>query len=88
MALRITEDFVQHHKVLVQRTGNNSYNVRRALDRDPALAVSIRELDRIWRMIESHRKRSKRRFIVQTDPGFPTAIDDYKERWPGRDYRS
>jgi hypothetical protein len=83
MAQRITEEFVRHHKVLVERTGNTRHNVRSALDRGPTLALSIRELDRIWSIIDSHRKHSKWRFIVQAHPAFRRAKDDYEARWKG-----
>jgi hypothetical protein len=83
MAQRLTEDFVRHHKLLVERTGNNPHGVRRALEKHPDVAVSIRELDRFWHVIESHRKSSKRRLLVQTDPLFPKTLDDYRSRWLG-----
>jgi hypothetical protein len=78
---RITKDFVSHFKLLRDRTGNSVHNVRRALDRDPQIAASIEELDRIERLVEMHRKQSKRRFIVQTDAEFPAAFRDYQSRW-------
>lgn len=83
MAQRITEDFVRHYKLLIERTGNSPHGVRHALERQPDVAISIRELDRIWHVIENHRKRSKRRWLVQTDPRFPRTLDDYGVRWGG-----
>jgi hypothetical protein len=78
---RVTEDFVRHYELLRDRAGNTPFGVQRALDRDPQLAVSIRELDRIWRLIQEHRRKSKRRVIVQTHPKFPAAAADYLKRW-------
>jgi len=81
MARRPTEDFVRHYDLLVSRTGNSPNAVRAALNRDGQLAVSIRELDDIWRLVEQHRRLSKRRFIVQAHPKFHRAFDDYERRW-------
>lgn len=80
-AQRITEDFVKHFQLLSDRTGNSPHNLHRALDRDENLAASIRELDRIWRMLEEHRRISKRRFIVQVDPKFWKALKEYSMKW-------
>lgn len=78
---RITEDFVRHFRLVKERTGNSPFNIARALDRNPDLGVSIRELYRLWRIIEQHRLTSKRRVILQTHPDFPAALNDYRERW-------
>lgn len=81
MAQRITEDFVKHYQLLVEKTGNSPHNLSGALDRYDNLATSIRELDRIWRMVENHRMVAKRRFIVQAHPKFWKALKDYRARW-------
>ena len=81
MKQRLTEDFVKHLKLLVDRTGNSPHNIQRALDRNPEIAVSIRELDRLWKVFESHRVRSKRKIVVQAHPAFFNAHNDYRARW-------
>jgi hypothetical protein len=83
MYQRITEDFVRHHKLLVEWTGNTPHGIRRALERHPDVAISIRELHILWLDIETHRKVSKRRFLIQTHRAFPKALDDYRARWLG-----
>ena len=55
--------------------------VKRALDGDQQVAISIRELDRIWHLIDQHRRYARRRFIVQAHPEFWRAMKDYGERW-------
>ena len=37
----------------------------------------------MWRLIETHRKESKRRVLIQTHHAFPKALDDYRARWLG-----
>ncbi|MGQ0446334.1 MAG: hypothetical protein ACT4O2_14725 [Beijerinckiaceae bacterium] len=78
---RITEDFVKHFKLLKERSWNSPHNVRRALQRDPQVATSIRELDRISSQISRFENYSKWRFIVQAHPEFSKAWRDYRERW-------
>jgi hypothetical protein len=84
MARRPTEDFVRHYDLLVLRTGNSPNAIRAALNRDGQLALSIRELDDIWRLVEQHRRFAKRRFIVQTHPKFCQVFNDYEARWKDR----
>jgi hypothetical protein len=81
MVQRVTEDFVRHYNLLIEKTGNSPHGVSRALDRDGNIAASIRELYRIWTLVERHRLHSKLRFLVQTHGSFPTALDDYERRW-------
>ena len=78
---RLTEDFVRHYEVLRDRTGNNPFGIRGALTKNPQLAVSIRELDRLWDAFEEHRKFSKHRFIVQAHPKFDSSFRAYQARW-------
>ena len=79
MARRLTEDFVRHYNLLIRSTGNSPNGIRAALNSDGQIAVSIRELDRLWRLIDKHRRFSKRKFIVQADPRFRRAFDNYEE---------
>jgi hypothetical protein len=81
MPRRPTEDFVRHYELLKSRTGNSPNGARAALNSDAQIAVSIRELERLWRLVDEHRRFSKRRFIVQADPRFRRAFDDYEARW-------
>ena len=82
MAQRVTEDFVRHYKRLVKASDNpSSSSICRALDHDPELLESIRELHRIWLKIEHHRHFSKRRFTIQAHDDFKSALDDYGSRW-------
>lgn len=79
---RITEDFVKHYRLMRDRC-HSPEGVRVALDRDPQLSVSIKELYRIWHLIEQHRRMSRRRFIVQAHKQFAQAFEDYRENWLG-----
>jgi hypothetical protein len=78
---RLTEDFVHHHKAIRDRTGNNPFGIRQAQVRYPELAISIRELEALWRVFERHRWFAKHRFIVQAHPEFDRAYNDYQNRW-------
>jgi hypothetical protein len=79
---RLTDEFVRHFTHLQELTGNNPSGVIRALDKHPKLAVSIARLHEIQKRVETHRKFSERRFLVQTHPNFPKAFKDFQERWP------
>lgn len=79
---RLTEEFVHHFRHLVERTGNHPSGVIRALDKHPDLAVSVERLHEIQKRVETHRKFSKHRLIVQAHPDFPKAFKDFQERWP------
>lgn len=84
MALeRVTEEFVRHYKALRDRSGNSPNGVRAALEKHPELAVSVRELDRIWSSFVEHRKFAKFRFIIQSHPEFYRAYRDYERHWKG-----
>jgi len=78
---RITEEFVKHLNLLKHRSGNSPYNIRPALDRDPQVANSIKELWNLLYFIDWHENHSNIRFIVQAHPDFSKALKDYRERW-------
>jgi hypothetical protein len=78
---RITEDFVKHLNLLKQRSGNNPRGIRSALERDPQVAISIRELLTASRTINWHENNSNLRFIPQAHPMFSEALEDYRKRW-------
>jgi hypothetical protein len=79
--LRVTEDFVHHHRNLRERTGNNPSGARRALDKFPDLAYSIGRLREIYEQLNRHRRFGARRFVVQAHPEFQRAFKDYRDRW-------
>ncbi|MGC2223122.1 MAG: hypothetical protein WA624_12525 [Methylocella sp.] len=78
---RSTEDFVKHLNLLKQRSGNNPRGIRSALERDPQVAISIRELLTASRTIDWHENNSNLRFIPQAHPKFSEALEDYRKRW-------
>jgi hypothetical protein len=66
---------------LKQRSGNSPYGIRRALEHDPQVAISINELHVLSSLFEWHENHSKSRFIVQSHAEFSKALKDYRERW-------
>jgi hypothetical protein len=79
--LRITEEFVRHHRLLVERTKNNASAVLAALDEYPELAASIERLHESEGAIDWHRKFGRRRFIVQAHEEFRIRLLDFGKRW-------
>ena len=80
---RLTEDFVRYLKLLKEQTGNSQDQIKDALNRNPQLAVTIEELQKLWFAIKQHENFSKRRFIVQAHPEFHDARIEYEQRWSG-----
>ena len=78
---RTTEEFVRHHRLLVERTENDPSNAAKALDKFPELEISIERLQEIGHAVETHRYSAKRRFIVQAHPEFQRAVSDFRSRW-------
>jgi hypothetical protein len=81
MPRRVTEDFVRWYELMLSRTGNMPAALPAKLERDRQLLHAIHELDSLWDVINRHRRISRRRFIVQADPKFRRAFEDYEARW-------
>jgi hypothetical protein len=78
---RVTEEFVRHHSLLMERTGNDPSRMATALGEHPEPAASIERLREIGQAIERHRYHSKLRFIPQAHEEFRRAVQDALERW-------
>lgn len=78
---RITEEFVRHHRFLVEQTGDDPGRLAAALDELPELTASTARLHEIDRAVQRHRYFGKLPFIVQTHPDFRRALSDFRGRW-------
>jgi hypothetical protein len=78
---RTTEEFVRHHRLLIERTKNDPARLLKAADEFPDLAACIDRLHEIDQAVEKHRDFGKRPFIVQAHPEFRRAVGDFRSRW-------
>ena len=68
-------------RLLDMATDSNPENLKSALARSGTLEKIINDLDLLYRTIESHRKTSRRRQIVQADENFLVALQRYETAW-------
>jgi hypothetical protein len=78
---RVTEEFVRHHRLLIERTGDDPGRFAGALNENPDLARSIVRLYEIQQRLEQHGGRNL--FVVQADPNFRSAVNDFRDKWLG-----
>jgi hypothetical protein len=77
------KDFVRHHSVLVQETGNCPSAIQQALDKNPELGDSIRRLHETQEIVtEIVTTNSRSTLLFHAYPEFSEAFNDLKERWP------
>jgi hypothetical protein len=67
---RTTEEFVRHHRLLIERTKNDPARLLEAANEFPDLAACIDRLHKIDQAVEQHRDFGKRPFIVQAHSDF------------------
>jgi hypothetical protein len=77
------KDFVRHHSVLVQETGNCPSAIQESLNKNLDLGDSIRRLHEIQEIVtEIVTTNSRITDLFQAYPEFSDAFGDFKERWP------
>lgn len=79
--LRATENFVKLLNELEASTNSDPANLVHALSENSQLSVIVRKLDDLFRLIEHHRKSSKRRYIPQAYEGFDRSLVRYRAVW-------
>jgi hypothetical protein len=75
------EEFVRHHRLLIERTEDDPARLLEAADEFPDLAACIDRLHEIAQAVEQHRDFGERPFIVQAHPEFRGAVRDFRSRW-------
>jgi hypothetical protein len=77
---RISEQFLRHYDLMIQRTGDDPSAVEQLRTTDPEVDGACNELIEIRAVLDKHRQEFGR-FIDQAPHGFCEALWDVKERW-------
>jgi hypothetical protein len=75
------KEFIRLLDYLRAQTGGKPRNVKRALDENPDLAISLLRLHEIREWFDRHRKFGRSRIFTNSPPELPKALSDFEKKW-------